>query len=127
MPRARAPLSLRERGRWAPRSEGVTARRHSFPCHSGGPSIAVCRAAMLVGLGCAGTASRAGHALPKVCDNCCQPANFNCNPLVVSVQTQGMVGGGSKYLRGRPLPSPCCVASEWRVTPLDGRNVPIRM
>eukprot|EP00965_Chrysotila_dentata_P096686 3195455-Pleurochrysis_carterae.AAC.1 len=67
----------------APRSEQVTARRHSLPCHRESPCIAVCRAAMLVGLGCAGwwlplqlpqPASCAGHTLPEVCCACCQPA-----------------------------------------------------
>eukprot|EP00965_Chrysotila_dentata_P037860 1258976-Pleurochrysis_carterae.AAC.1 len=67
----------------APKSERVTARRHSLPCHRESPLIAVCRAAMLVGLGCAGggylynspsTALRAGHTLPEVCCAYCQPA-----------------------------------------------------
>eukprot|EP00965_Chrysotila_dentata_P190457 6173904-Pleurochrysis_carterae.AAC.1 len=52
-----------------------------------------------------------GPQLQPTCGTCVDP---------------GGGGWGLKHSRERPSPSPSCVASEWRVPPPNGRNVPIR-
>eukprot|EP00965_Chrysotila_dentata_P125287 4142026-Pleurochrysis_carterae.AAC.1 len=56
------------------------------------------------------TASRAGHLHPAR-NACADP---------------GDGGWGLKHPRGQLLPSPLCVASEWRVPPLGEQNILVR-